>query len=270
MYKQWLVLAYLEIPAEFPMASTCLQLSVTNHATAHTLNVACNTISNHQTFMGDKITLEDISNLISIATPFILLIWFYYSQRQTLSKDYFSELNGIYAGFTEPISKVEDKKGLHAGIILNIRETDDKGYFKGQFDFAETITETSGNRVGFRKIRHGIHTFIGKMEFEVHRDKIRHPFKPDQNRTYKGKLYIVDRLDFLFENYKIEDYLSAEYDIKHYREMGTFVFTISKVHRQDRHDLPPKFTLFKKMGAVFEPYSNVKQVVFVENTLSDI
>src|SRR5690606_32900554 len=54
--------------------------------------VACNTISNHQTFMGDKITLEDISNLISIATPFILLIWFYYSQRQTLSKDYFSEL----------------------------------------------------------------------------------------------------------------------------------------------------------------------------------
>ena len=39
VYKQWLVLAYLEIPAEFPMASTFLQLSVTNHATAHTLNV---------------------------------------------------------------------------------------------------------------------------------------------------------------------------------------------------------------------------------------
>lgn len=39
MYKQWLVPAYLEIPAEFPMASTCLQLSVTNHATAHTLTV---------------------------------------------------------------------------------------------------------------------------------------------------------------------------------------------------------------------------------------
>ena len=39
VYKQWLVLAYLEIPAEFPIVSTCLQLSVTNHATAHTLNV---------------------------------------------------------------------------------------------------------------------------------------------------------------------------------------------------------------------------------------
>ena len=42
VYKQWLVLAYLENPADFPMASTCLQLSVTNHATAHTRNVANN------------------------------------------------------------------------------------------------------------------------------------------------------------------------------------------------------------------------------------
>ncbi|XOL39659.1 hypothetical protein KCTC32420_00011 [Aequorivita nionensis] len=39
MYKQWLVLAYLENPADFQMASICLQLSVSNHAIAHTLNV---------------------------------------------------------------------------------------------------------------------------------------------------------------------------------------------------------------------------------------
>ncbi|TXE10768.1 hypothetical protein ES711_02350 [Gelidibacter salicanalis] len=39
VYKQWLVLTYLENPSDFPMASTCLQLSVTNHATAHTRNV---------------------------------------------------------------------------------------------------------------------------------------------------------------------------------------------------------------------------------------
>jgi hypothetical protein len=32
----------LEIPAEFPMASTCLQLSVPTHATAHTRNVVAN------------------------------------------------------------------------------------------------------------------------------------------------------------------------------------------------------------------------------------
>jgi hypothetical protein len=38
VYKQWLVPAYLEIPSEFPMASTCLESSVPNHATAHTRN----------------------------------------------------------------------------------------------------------------------------------------------------------------------------------------------------------------------------------------
>ncbi len=42
MYKQWLVLAYLENPADFPMVSICLQLSVPNHATAHTPNVSTN------------------------------------------------------------------------------------------------------------------------------------------------------------------------------------------------------------------------------------
>lgn len=45
MYKQWLVLAYLENPAEFPLASNCWQLSVKNHTTAHTLNVE--TIQTH-------------------------------------------------------------------------------------------------------------------------------------------------------------------------------------------------------------------------------
>ena len=39
VYKQWLVLDHLEIPVEFPMASTCLVLSVTNHAYAHTRNI---------------------------------------------------------------------------------------------------------------------------------------------------------------------------------------------------------------------------------------
>lgn len=38
MYKLWLVLAHLENPADFLLASTWLQLSMTNQATAHTLN----------------------------------------------------------------------------------------------------------------------------------------------------------------------------------------------------------------------------------------
>ncbi|WP_310993179.1 hypothetical protein [Aequorivita marina] len=58
MYKQWLVPAYLEIPAEFPMASTCLQLSVTSHATAHTPNVATHLKKrNDDMIIGKKILL---------------------------------------------------------------------------------------------------------------------------------------------------------------------------------------------------------------------
>ena len=215
------------------------------------------------------LNLEQISAAISIATPIILLTWFYYSQRQMLSKNYFSEIDGIYAGFTEPISRLENTNGLYSGIIMNIRDTDDKGYFKGDFDFGETQSEIIDNKIEFKSIIDGIQTFIGKVNFSIYRDKARHPFHPEENRIYKGTLYIVDRLDFSFDNYKIEDYLCAEYDIEHYREMQTMKFTLRKLHRQDRPELPEAFTLYKKMGASFEPYKNVKDVVFLGNTHSD-
>jgi hypothetical protein len=215
------------------------------------------------------ITLDQISDIISIATPIILFIWFYYSQKQTLSKNYFDQIDGIYAGFTEPISKIEDKRGVYSGIIMNIRDTDDKGYFKGEFDFGETKTDIVNDQLEFRNLRDGIHTFIGKLNFKFYKDKTRHPFKPSENRIYKGTLYIVDRLDFSFNDYKIETYLSAEYDIIHYREMQALVFTLKKIHKSDGRDLPQTFTLHKKMGFNFEPYSNVRDSVFRGNTRSD-
>jgi hypothetical protein len=214
-------------------------------------------------------TLENISSAISIATPIILLLWFYYSQRQTLSKSYFDQIDGIYGGFTEPISQLEDTKGLNSGIIMNIRDTDDKGYFKGEFDFAEAITKVENDRLLFKNVRDGVHTFLGKLNFEIYRDKARHPFKPEENRIYKGTLYIVDRLDFAFENYKIDTYLRAEYDILHYREMQTLKFTLKKLHKTGEPALPTSFVLYKKMGVSFEPYKNVKDVVFRGNTRSD-
>ncbi|WP_417201476.1 hypothetical protein [Bizionia sp.] len=60
MYKQWLVLTYLENPADFPQASDCLELSVTNHATAHTRNVVTHL----------KQTLRQTFNLILFLTIF--------------------------------------------------------------------------------------------------------------------------------------------------------------------------------------------------------
>ncbi len=116
-------------------------------------------------------TIEQLSAVISIATPIILLVWFYYSQRQALSKNYYQEINGIYAGFTEPVSKTQDKKGINSGIIMHIRDTDEKGFFKGEFDFAETKTEIENDRLIFTKLRDGTHTFLGKLDFELYKNK---------------------------------------------------------------------------------------------------
>jgi hypothetical protein len=206
-------------------------------------------------------TLEQISAAISIATPIILLIWFYYSQKQTLSKNYYSEIDGIYAGFTAPINKAPTNGTIYGGIIMNIRDIDNKGYFKGEFDFGEI--ESIGNRHNDRSLIDGTHFFYGKVNFTPYRDKTRHPFKPKKNRTYRGKLYIVDRLDFSFDNYKIEDYLCSEYDIIHYREMQTLKFTLNKVYKKKYPSIPPSFILYKSAGFNFEPYINVKKTVFI-------
>jgi hypothetical protein len=196
------------------------------------------------------ITIEQISEAISIATPIILLIWFYYSQKQTLSKNYFDTIDGIYAGYTEPANRNDKRKGINAGIIMNIRDTDDKGFFKGELDFAELEQKMVGNTVESNNLSEGIFTFIGKIDFEIYIDKSRHPFKPKENRIYKGTLYFVDRLDFVFESYNIETYLSAEYDIVHYREMQTLKFTLKKTYRPEFARLPESFVLYKKMGLI--------------------
>jgi hypothetical protein len=213
-------------------------------------------------------TLDDISNLISIATPLILLVWFYYSQRATLSKDYFAELAGIYGGFLEATYKPREGETVHAGIILNIRDVDNKGYFKGDFDYAETLGG-QGMQLQGRNISDGVYQFFGEMKFELHLDKKRHPFDPAKNRTYKGKLFVVDRLDFRFDDYKIEQYVRAEYNIVHYREMETLKFTLSTVHRTGAQELPAHFLLYKSAGFDFEPYKSVKKVVFPVQTRVD-
>lgn len=215
-------------------------------------------------------TLEQISAAISIGTPVILLLWFYYSQKQTLSKNYFEKIPGIYGGFTDPICDQTKEKGrIYSGIIMSIKDIDNKGYFKGEFDFAETTTDLIGNKIVGRKLIDGIASFYGKFDFELCWNKTRHPFKPKENRTYIGKLYIVDRLDFDFENYQIETYLKAEYDILHYREMQTLKFTLSKTYKNEKLLFPATFTLNKTLGLNFEPYKNLIDTVFLGETRVD-
>jgi hypothetical protein len=206
--------------------------------------------------------LGDISGLISILTPLVLLLWFYYSQRQVHSNNYFTEVSGIYAGFTTPKVPAPHNGQMHAGIIMNIRSVDSRGFFKGDFDYAETESYTQGGQHLFGNVTDGVYSFFGDIDFELYRNKKRHPFKLKENRIYKGNLYIVDRMDFQVENYKIEDYLVADYSIEHRREMGTLTFALRKVYKPGSQKFPDKFVLYKSTGLNFEPYKNLKRIVF--------
>jgi len=207
------------------------------------------------------IKLEDISDLISILSPIILLIWFYYSQKQVLSKNYYGHINGIYSGFVQP-TIVGNLTDLSAGIILNIRDTDENGHFKGEFDYAE--------RNSSQILIRSINTFMGKMEFELYTDKNRNPFDLKDNRVYKGKMFIVDRLDYEFENYKIDDYMRAEYEITHYRELQVMKFKLLKTRASESIGLPSIFTLYRKIGFSFDPYNSVKVTIFDSQTNVDV
>ena len=88
-----------------------------------------------------EITLKEIADVISIITPIVLVCWFYYSQRHTLSKNYFENIPGIYGGFTDPKNKGGEGYRVYSGIIMNIKDIDSNGFFKGELDFAETTTE---------------------------------------------------------------------------------------------------------------------------------
>lgn len=206
--------------------------------------------------------LDDISNLINISTPIILLIWFYYSQRLTHSKDYFAELSGIYGGFLKATREAKAGGQVHAGIIMNIRDVDSRGFFKGDFDYAESELLVQEGKQVPQIISDGIYMFFGEMDYEFYFNKKRHPFKAEKNRKYNGRLFVVDRLDFKFEDYKIDNYLVAEYDIIHFREMETLKFKQTKVYRTGAKDLPESFILYKSAGFDFEPYKNVKRLVF--------
>ncbi|MGQ7852774.1 hypothetical protein ACUN24_00845 [Pedobacter sp. WC2501] len=209
--------------------------------------------------------LEDIANLISVFTPIILLLWFYYSQKQALAKIYFDRLSGIYAGFVSNIHE----RGSSAAIILNIRETDGNGFFTGDFDHREIGRHIGGDNFNTSMLIDGVYTFTGKLNFEIWRDKTRNPYKPKENRIYKGNLFLVDRLDFQFDNYNLEDYVRAEYEVIHLRDMQTLKFKLLKNHRANSLDLPETFILYKKIGFTFEPYEFVKTTVFGNNTRVD-
>ncbi len=205
-------------------------------------------------------TIENLSNIISIITPIVLLFWFYYSQKQILSNLYFPSIKGKYGCFLKTTTSPVRNGSVSGGLLLEITDVDAGGNFKGDFKIREIETTLD---VKNYLLKEGRYSFFGKIDFKLYRNKKRHPYNPDENRKYIGKVYIVSRLDFVFDKYKIDDYLFAEYEILHHREMQTIECQLRIIYKEEfAKDLPQKFTLYKSSGISFEPYKNVEETIF--------
>ena len=207
-----------------------------------------------------NLDISKISDIVSIATPVVLLIWFLISRKTHLQETYQKEILGYYGGFTKPI---DNSLGINqGGILLRILSVDANGYFIGDFDFGENkTTVTPNNQLFFQQIRDGFYTCLGKIDHEIYASQDRHPYKADENRTYIGKFYVVDRLDFEFKSYNFETYIQLEYDLVHYREMNVIELKLFKKHREISQ-LPDEITVHKKIGLSYDLYDSVKSIAF--------
>lgn len=215
--------------------------------------------------------VSTMSDLFSIGTPIILLIWFYISRRQVLSQFYFKEIGSEYAGFIKPLLQNEKEatpeNRHYAGVIFDFHTVNSSGYFRGEFEYKETTLAPIPYNARFNSAPNleihgeGLHTFWGKIDFELFLPKRRQPFNLKDNRKYNGSLYVVDRLDLNIATHQVIDFLVAEYKFVHYREMEVIDLNLHK-HVKKEILLPATITLYKKTGADFEPYSSIKRVVF--------
>jgi len=207
-----------------------------------------------------NIDIEKTAAVISIGTPVVLFIWFAITRKTHLAETYFKELIGNYGGFTEPIDPAIGVN--NGGFLLRILHIDSNGYFQGEFDFGENKVNVSpANQLSFQQVRDGIYTCMGKIDHQIYASEDRHPMKAGENRTYRGKFYVVDRLDFQFKSYNFENYIQLEYDLIHYREMKVIELKLVKTHREISQ-LPGEITVFKEIGLSFDVYNAVKEVAF--------
>lgn len=201
-----------------------------------------------------------VANCLSIATPVILLVWFLVTSKRHLKEAYFKELPGRYGGFTKPID--ETTKVREGGFLLRILNVDANGYFQGEFDYGENRTSVVGNnQLQHEQLRDGIFQCIGQVDHKIYRSKSRHPMDSKNNRQYKGKFYVVDRLDFDFKNVPFETYFQKEYDFIHFREMNTIELSLVKTGRE-LNPLPPHIILYKDNGLTLSVYDSVQQQSF--------
>lgn len=202
-------------------------------------------------------SIEIIANILSIATPVILLIWFLYMSWQQNSKNLYDEVRGDYAGL---ISSEETSDGIsptYGGIILRIVNINSDGYFKGEFDFGESKD--------LKILSDGNYVFIGKVNYCFYINRIRVPFVKKENRVYRGKLYVVERLDTPAGQINQEELSNFEYDFTYYREIQQIQLDKLVIKSTVNQNIPSQILLSKKLDIMFEPYGIVKQLCFEQS-----
>ena len=155
---------------------------------------------------------------------------------------------------------------IYAVAILSIKSINSDGFFIGEFDYGERDRERED---GPPQIVDSLNTFYGKIDYKVSFKHGVHPLKPETNRTYKGKLYVVDRLDIPFKISTIETFKTHEFDVIHYREMGVLELTFFEEYRKGSFEYPQSLILQKSKGIGFEPYQTLKNTVFGRHVISD-
>lgn len=119
--------------------------------------------------------LEILSAYVSLAIPAVLLFWFVYSQWEKHSNVFYTELAGLYVNFTDHVNEIQfdpERETRYSGMIFNIREINNDGYFSGDIDFGEIIS----TQVGKRLVSDGMFNFMGNFNYWPHTNKRRNPY----------------------------------------------------------------------------------------------
>lgn len=206
-----------------------------------------------------------ISDLTGVLTGIVLILWFFYSRRNTKRKEYFDLIDGSYSNYTPPTFAPEYNGTMYAGMIMRIREANNDGYFFADMHYKECESATVGGHWAMRLKSEGIFFFKGRLNYRSQTPrffKYRDPFKVEDNRTYLGEMFMVDRLDFDIQNQNLDQYVRAIYKLIHYRDLNVIKLEFQKQIQEEQFKLPKSFTLQKKLGIALEPYDSLKHDFF--------
>lgn len=207
-------------------------------------------------FSADDISLA--ANWASVITTVVVFLWFLLTQWQQRSTNLYTDFIGKYAGYT--LTVLNKALGCEAGMILKINKIDTKGYFFGELHFGEVNKQT------MEQYHDSMQTFYGRLDYRLPVPRRRHPFTYSKNHRYLGKLWIVDRLDFHLSEDSIEKYVSEEFDLIFFRELGVIRLNFVKPGIRN-NNLPGTIYLFKSQDLEFEPYKTVPRVIFLNGSI---